>query len=154
AASSARAQSVTSTSSDDFESIKLRVPWTGDAGTSFAFTYENGSWGGEWVQGVRVHVPFGRNFAMNARGLMLGEVGKDRWDLGARIDLVGQSPVFLNLVRLYGGGGVQVFRPVTSVPSANRKTTWGGGGHFGFEFFFAQWMSWILEIGGNSGSQD
>jgi hypothetical protein len=58
--------------------------------------------------------------------------------------------VFLNLLRLYGGGGVQVFAPVTGTNSS--KASVGGGGAFGFEFFLNDRLSWILEVGGSSGA--
>ncbi|MCC7380951.1 MAG: hypothetical protein IT384_03930 [Deltaproteobacteria bacterium] len=137
------------------EIARVRVPWTEPSGTGVGVAYDNGSWGGEWMQGVRLNVPFGEHWGADARGLML--LGSDpsfgdRVDFGGRLELYGRSPVFLNLVRLYGGGGISVMAPVHGV--SDPKATVGGGGYFGFEFFLNHRLSWILEVGGNSGSQD
>lgn len=133
---------------DETALARVRVPWTDPAGDGIGLAYDNGSWGGEWSQGIRLMVPFGDHVAANLRGLIIFD-GRDRADAGGRLELIGRSPVFLNLVRLYGGGGIQLFRPVSGV--TNPETYIGGGGHFGFEFFLMRRMSWILEVGGQSG---
>ncbi len=133
----------------------LRVPWTEPSGQSLAISYDNGSWGGNWTQSVRLFVPFGDRFGALARGLVMfgsGQTFAERIDVGGRIELIGRSPVLLNLVRLYGGGGISVMSPVHGV--TNREVTVGGGGQFGFEFFLTPHIGWTLEVGGNSGSQD
>ncbi len=151
----ARAETATTTATtteDPWLVSRLRIPWTEPSGTGVALGYENGSWGGEWAQGIRLRIPIGSAFSIDLRGLVLGGLNIDRWDLGGRLDLSGGSPVFLNFVRIYGGGGVQVFRPVAGVDQ--RKVSVGGGGHFGMELFLTPFMSWIFEVGGSSGSQD
>jgi hypothetical protein len=73
-------------------------------------------------------------------------------NLGGRFDLVGRSPVFLNLVRLYGGGGLDVFAAVAS--GANHAVETSGGAQFGFEFFLQRRMSFFLEVGYHSSLQN
>ncbi len=137
---------------DEWLLARIKIPWTEPSGEGFGFGYASGSWGGEWTQELRLRIPIYRFIAMGLRGIAVGSLQTERWDLGGRIELIGQPPVFLNLVRLYGGGGLQVFRPVSEVDDP--KTSIGGGGHFGFEFFMGAGMSWILEIGGSSGVGD
>jgi hypothetical protein len=138
-------------SEEAWKQAQVQVPWSGTSGTGVAFGYDNGSWGGEWVQGIRVRIPIIRMFSVNVRGIAVNSsAGEEaRWDLGGRLEAIGHGPVLLNLVRLYGGGGVQLFYPVSGVD--DKKITWGGGGHFGFEFFMLESMSFYLEIGGQSG---
>lgn len=141
--------------SDDDGLLRLQIPWTEPSGQGLALGYDNGAWGGEWSQGVRVLVPLGAHFGVDVRGLMvLASAGAQdaQVHLGGRLELIGRSPVLLNVLRLYGGGGVQLFAPVGEAPS--HAATMGGGGHFGFEFFMMPSMSWILEVGGQSGVAD
>lgn len=145
----------TSSAQPDPGETTLRVPWIEPSGQSIAISYDNGSWGGNWTQSLRLFVPFGDHFGALARGLVMfgsGQAFADRIDLGGRIELIGRSPVLLNLVRLYGGGGISFMSPVHGV--TNRELTVGGGGQFGFEFFLTPHIGWTLEVGGNSGSQD
>lgn len=149
------ALTATATSGAPVSDTTLRVPWTEPSGQSLAFSYDNGSWGGNWTQSVRLFVPFGDHFGALARGLVMfgsGRTFAERIDVGGRLELIGRSPVLLNLVRLYGGGGISVMSPVHGV--TNREITVGGGGQFGFEFFLTPHIGWTLEVGGNSGSQD
>jgi hypothetical protein len=130
------------------------VPWTSPVGGGVSFGYENGLWGSAWVQGLRVKVPFQSRFGMAMRPLALQQVGGGapyRADLGGRVELYGATPVFLNFARIYGGGGPQLFYAVTGL--AGSKPIFGGGGHFGFEFFMNQHTSFFAEIGGASGAQ-
>jgi hypothetical protein len=132
----------------------VTLPWTQPSGKGVAFAYDDGSWGGTWMQGVRVRIPLHPYFGMNIRGIMLMDFGPSpiRIDMGGRLELFGQSPVFLNLFRLYGGGGVEVFRPITPVTGQLLPVDIGGGGYFGFEFFLTPRVSWLLELGGHGGS--
>ena len=125
--------------------------WPEPSGQGVAFGYEAGSWGGSWGQGLRVRIPILEFFALDARGIVTHtvRVGDDRWDAGARIDLIGHSPVLLNVLRLYGGGGPQLFHPISS--DADQTVHWGGGGHFGLEAFLNPRMSMFFEVGGQSG---
>jgi hypothetical protein len=139
----------------DEELARVRIPWSDDSGKGFGLAYDNGSWGNQWMQGLRLKIAFHDHFGANLRGIALfGSAPSfgDRIDLGGRLEFYGCSPVFLNFVRLYGGGGLSVLSPVHGV--ADAKVAIGGGGYFGFEVFQLPWMSWILEVGGNSGSQD
>lgn len=130
------------------------LTWNEQSGQGVSFAYESGLWGGWWGQGVRVGVPFGRHFAVHLRGLYVSDTSIEEdvpytADVGGRLDFIGRSQPFLNLVRLYGGGGMQVFEPVFA--TEGRSTQVGGGGHFGFEFFCNPNFSFFLEVGGQGG---
>ncbi len=128
------------------------LTWEKSPGQGVAFGLEEGLWGGAWGQGLRVTVPFARNFAATLRGIYLMEMGDGpvTVDAGGRLDFVGRSDVLFNVMRLYGGGGVQVIAPITD--SADEEVRVGGGGHFGFEFFCSPHYSFFLEVGGQGGS--
>jgi hypothetical protein len=128
-------------------------PFEGRGGTGVSLAYDNGGWGGEFAQGLRLRMPLLSHWAVNLRAIALHGLEREpyRFDLGGRLELIGHTPVYLNLVRLYGGGGVQVFRPLSGVDQA--ETAVGGGGQFGFEFFLSRRAAFFLEVGGSSGSQ-
>jgi hypothetical protein len=141
--------------------VELTVPWHGPTGKGVSIGLEEGAWSGVWGSGLRVFVPFfeqigGHNagsFGMTVRGLVLTGANIPAPEaanhFGGRFELTGRSPVFLNLVRLYGGGGVEVLSPFGSGVAS--KALVGGGGHFGFEFFLNRRFSFFLEVGGHSG---
>jgi hypothetical protein len=121
-------------------------------GRGVGFGLDNGLFGRAYAQGLRVRFPLGEHFAFNVRGIStFGQVEDEgRWELGGRAEFIGHTPVYYNLVRLYGGGGPEVARRVAG-PGPSNKTRFGGGGHFGFEFFLKPGMSFFAEIGGHSG---
>jgi hypothetical protein len=130
------------------------LTWSEPVGQGFSLAFENGAWGERWSQGLRIGVPLGRHAGVNARGLFLSGIdpvddGPFTADAGGRIDVIGRSYPLLNVVRLYGGGGVQVFVPAFNL--GDRKTRVGGGGHFGFEFFQSPYLSFFVEVGGQGG---
>jgi hypothetical protein len=98
---------------------------------------------------------FGEHWGATLRGIMLMEEIYDapsgnkssEITFGGRLEIYGQSKVYLNLFRLYGGGGVQRFADADRSPNHG----WGGGGQFGFEFFLWRAGSFFIEIGGHSG---
>jgi hypothetical protein len=122
-------------------------------GRSVGFGVENGLSGRAFEQGVKLRIPILEHFGVQLRGVSaFGDAGGDTaYYLGGRIDLVGQTPVYLNLVRLYGGGGPEVLTRVAG-PGGD-KTLIGGGGQFGFEFFVSPKMAFYVEIGGHSGNE-
>ncbi len=143
-------------------SVQLTVPWTGPTGKGVSFGLEEGAWSGVWGTGLRVFVPFvehlgGRyagSLGLTLRGLVLtgantSTAAAPADHAGGRFELVGRSPVYLNLVRLYGGGGVEVFSAFGS--GVDHEVKVGGGGQFGFEFFLNKRFSFYLEVGGHSG---
>lgn len=122
-------------------------------GDGIAFSYENGLWGEAFAQGIRAKIPFHRHWSIVVRPLVLHRVGSKtsyRADIGGRLELIGASPLFLNFARIYGGGGVQTFYSVKG--QTDPKISFGGGGHFGFEFFGSRKYSFFAEIGGQSGA--
>jgi hypothetical protein len=130
------------------------LDWPELSGQGVSFGYESGLWGSRWEQGLRVGVPFSRHFGVHLRALYTSETSIDddvpyTADLGGKIDVIGRSLPLFNVVRLYGGGGIQVFEPV--VATEGRNTQIGGGGHFGFEFFCFPQYSFFLEVGGQGG---
>jgi hypothetical protein len=140
----------------DAGAIQLTVPWSGPTGKGFSLGIEEGAWGGAFGTGVRGQIPLGRYFGITLRAAYVfgnAPVGTTpatfpTQHLGGRIDFVGKSPVFLNLVRLYGGGGVEMFSAVGA--GADHSPHFSGGGHFGFEFFASKWSSFYLEVGGHA----
>ncbi|MBN1607032.1 MAG: hypothetical protein JW940_10390 [Polyangiaceae bacterium] len=135
----------------------VTAPWPEPTGKGVGIGAELGAWGRAFDTGVRFRIPFpfwGGRWGVMLRGLVLsvpGDTGQVPVDMGGRLDLYGQSPVFLNLVRLYGGGGVQTFYEVQGPP--RRDVSLGGGGQFGFEFFMSPHYSFWLEVGGSGGRQ-
>ncbi len=147
-------------------SVQLTVPWSGPTGKGVAFGLEEGGWSGAFGSGLRVHIPFVNFFGATVRGMFLTSPSTTNISspnsttaptlttvlndhAGGRIDLIGRSPVFLNLVRIYGGGGVEVFCAVGS--GVNHQAVVSGGGQFGFEFFLQRRFSFYLEVGGHGG---
>jgi hypothetical protein len=131
----------------------LRTPWTDPTGKGVAIGYDIGLWGRAMGQSLRIRVPFLRqHWCLVTRALgAVGPKGNDgtarALDYGGSFELQGQSDVYLNLIRLYGGGGVEV---VHGYRGADRgHTTWTGRYEFGFEFFLSPRMSFTLEVGGN-----
>src|SRR5262245_54839209 len=62
---------------------------------------------------------------------------------GGRFYIFGQSPILPNLIRLYGGLGVQVLTSLNN-PGTISVLPYGQDG---IEFFMLRWMSFYLEIG-------
>lgn len=122
-------------------------------GRGVGFGMDNGLFGRAFEQGARVHFPVLSFMDVNLRGIstLAPTEGDTRWELGGRLELVGHTPVFLNLVRLYGGGGPEIAAHASG--PGEKKAAWGGGGHFGFEFFLRPQMSFFTEIGGHAGNE-
>jgi hypothetical protein len=78
-----------------------------------------------------------------------GAISGPAYHAGGRLELVGRSPVFLNLVRIYGGGGVDLFSAFGN--GVSHQAVVSGGGEFGFEFFLQRRFSFYLEVGGHGG---
>lgn len=122
-------------------------------GQGVAIGYENGAFGRGFGQGLRLKIPFNQHWGTRIR--VLSVVGTDsaadefQFDMGGRLELYGESRVLMNLVRLYGGGGVQLFDQVSGPQRG--EVSWGGGGQFGFEFFLSPKTAFFIEVGGNDG---
>ena len=135
------------------EGLNIALPAAHPRAQNVGIGLEEASAGANWIQGIRVDVPLGRFAALGVRawGLLHSDDPRTT-DFGGRLDFIGRGPVFLNLVRLYGGGGPQIFTEVRG--PGGGKTQIGGGGQFGFEFFMAASISLYLEVGGQSGGVD
>jgi len=132
-------------------SLALTLPWTEPSGRGVSFSYENGAFGVDWEQGLKIQFPFNPFFALNIRPMLLmelsGLVPNNAISLGGRIELIGRTPVLLNLIRIYGGGGGGPFVDLTGPRKGQVSSE--GGGQFGFEFFLQPHFSFYTEIGGN-----
>lgn len=136
---------------DRWELAQLKVPpWMEPSGQGVGIGYLHGSWAGHWTQELRVRVPIGHFFGIHLGGLYLHDETGGAENLGGRLTLTGGTPVYLNLVRLYGGGSLDV---LTAVNQAAAPVRWGGGGFFGFEFFMSRRFSFFIEIGGRGGTK-
>jgi hypothetical protein len=142
----------TPTPSGEPASLTLTLPWTTPSGQGVALSYENGAFGQAWEQGLRVQIPLGKFFALTARPMVLMRLANDfnpsnEIALGGRLEVFGRSAVLLNFVRIYGGGGAGAFYDLAGTHKG--KTSAGGGGEFGFEFFLHARFAFYLEVGGN-----
>jgi hypothetical protein len=124
-------------------------------GHGVAFGYDNGIWGNQFEQGVRVRLPIARHWAVLARGIVLHAVGTAmepyRMGAGGRLEIIGFSDVLHGFARMYGGGGVQVLGTVTG---ASTPLGVAGGGEFGAEMFVTPKLAFYFEIGGTGGAKD
>lgn len=131
----------------------LRAPWMDPTGRAVAIGFDIGLWGRAMAQSLRIRVPILRHhWCLVARALgAVGPKGTDGTgnaiDYGGSLELHGQSDVYLNLIRLYGGGGVEAVHEDRGVDRGH--TGWTGRYEFGFEFFLGPRISFTLEVGGN-----
>jgi hypothetical protein len=129
------------------------VPWTDPTGQGLAVGYDLGLWGQAAGNSLRLRAPFLRQHACLVGRFLaaLGPPGSDGADraieYGGSFELHGQTDVYLNLMRLYGGGGLEVIHGHTGLDAG--RTVWAGKYEFGFEFFISPHVSFTLEVGGN-----
>jgi hypothetical protein len=131
----------------DAPPASIAVPWLAPTGQGPGIGYDLGLWGQGFGQGLRLKVPVSRNWGLNLRGIMAVADDPARWSAGGRLELYGQSPVYLNLIRIYGGGGIQLFHQFKG--DHKGETRLGGGGQWGFEFFMSPHLGFFIEVGGN-----
>jgi hypothetical protein len=151
---SAPAPSAVSGAPSAGEQADVAQPPKGSLGKSVGLAFDNGLFGTSYEQGVRLRIPVLRHFALNLRGIStLGSIaGNETWRLGGRLEVIGHTPVYLNLVRIYGGGGPEVTTRLHGTSSED-KTLISGGGQVGFEFFAGRSVSFFAEIGGHGGDE-
>jgi hypothetical protein len=120
--------------------------------------FDQGLWGHSMGQTLKFSIPFGKRigqfFGVKLRGMMVHDVWSGTSDaaFGGGLELFGRSPVYLGLVRLYGGGGVLAGgRPFRAMGDVTKVWKVGGGGHFGVEFVLTPRMTITLEVGAHSG---
>jgi hypothetical protein len=70
-----------------------------------------------------------------------------RLDVGGRLGFLGGSRPVLNILRVYGGGGVHVLVPATGAPDGEGVRL-GVGGEVGIEAFLSPGMAAFMEVGG------
>ena len=138
----------------DIEHINNR--WSG-----IGVGYDNGLWGNEFGQTLKVSIPFGKNLGrfmgLRLRGGLIhhNDDLNDQFDpvVNVGAELFGRGPVWNGMLRVYGGGGLWAgIRP--NPTSVGQKVALGGGGHFGLEVLAAPFMSFTFEIGGQSPAHD
>lgn len=122
------------------------------------FGFDQGLWGHSMGQSIKVSIPFGKRvgqfFGLRLRGLAVHDVWSGTADgaYGGGLEMFGRTPVYLGLLRLYGGGGVWVgARPFRPAGDMTKLLAVGGGGHFGVEFMLTPRMTITLEVGAQSG---
>lgn len=121
----------------------------------FGFGFDQGLWGQAMGQTLKIVIPFGKRVGQflgaRLRGMSAFDVRRDGLDpvFGGGLELFGRSPVYLGLVRIYGGGGVWVGgRPGKPAGDATRAYGVTGGGHFGVEFILSSRTTMTFELGG------
>lgn len=127
---------------------------TNDRWSGVGIGYDNGLWGSRFAQGLKVSLPFGsgrvgRHLGLRLRGTFIHDDTGDRFTpvLAGGAELFGRSPVFLGVLRTYGGGGFwygDTFGRDDSVASV------AGGGHYGVEVIASPRTSFTFEVGGQS----
>lgn len=147
------------------EDSRNKLPWDGESGKSYAVGISTGLWGRSFAVDLNTKIPVWQgdwgSMGVRVRGLLM-QHGESKGYAGGRLELYSASDVLLNFVRIYGGGGYQLLYPIgknemqgtgaaaTPIPKALAH---GGNGYFGFEFFFKDFVSYNIEIGGTfSGS--
>lgn len=128
--------------------------WKGPSGRGVGLGYAHGLWGQAFAQEINSIIPFWQSMygstGMRARTILVHQ-REAGFNLGGRLEFYGSSPVLLNVIRLYGGGGYQFFHPVGKNNPFSKKMQHGMGGYYGFEFFFRDYMAFTIEIGGQGG---
>jgi hypothetical protein len=117
--------------------------------------YDNGLWGQQFAQGLKVDVPFGPKVGQFAgirvRGLMVNSWNNVIQDQPLYLvggELFGRGPVWAGIVRVYGGGGVWYG---TTEVAREQQDGIAAGGHYGVEAILFERGSFTFEIGGQSG---
>ncbi len=117
--------------------------------------YDNGLWGREFAQGLKIDVPFGPvvgQFAgIRVRGMMVNSgnelLQEQPLYLGGG-ELFGRGPVWAGILRVYGGGGIWYG---STVIAGEQDDGIAAGGHYGVEAILFERGSFTFEIGGQSG---
>lgn len=113
--------------------------------------YDNGLWGQNFGQGVKLDLPFGPKIGqfvgLRLRGLMIHEETPNAFTpvMGGGAELFGRGPVLMGIVRVYGGGGVY-YGEALNLDSAEPRLT--AGGHYGVEVLVSERNSFTFEVGG------
>lgn len=123
----------------------------------FGLGFDQGLWGHGFGQTLKILIPFGKRvgqfFGLRLRGIAVYDVTNNPLDtaFAGGLELFGRSPVYLGLVRIYGGGGLWAGgRPFRPASDSSRGFGVAGGGHFGVEFVLTSRVGMTIELGGKS----
>lgn len=124
-------------------------------GPGVALGYENGLWGSNFAQGVRLRIPFSPRWGLMVKGVLTHPTDHHHNIMahygGGRLELFGVSNPIGGFARVYGGGGLVVTTKVLGT-GGTTDVHYGLGGYFGFEAFMTRHTSFILEVGGSTNS--
>jgi hypothetical protein len=128
------------------------VDTVNDHFTGVGIGMDHGLWGTRYGSSLKLDLPFGHGKIGKVFGVRLRSVVVHNDDDGqfspigmAGAELFGRTPVFLGLVRLYGGGGFYYGKPL-AIEGAEPALI--GGGHYGMEFAASPRLAFTLEVGG------
>lgn len=124
-----------------------------EPGPGVAVGYENGLWGANFAQGLRLRVPFTPRFGLMVKAVLAHPTSHEHNMMahygGGRLELWGASRPLADLFRVYGGGGLVVTTKVLGM-AVDKEVHWGLGGHFGLEVFMTRHAAFFIEIGGST----
>ena len=122
------------------------------AGSGMAAGVQLGLVGAQFGQRVHVVVPLGENYALRPAYVQTMASGATfLLNGGGRLDLIGRTPILMELLRVYGIGGIQADYPFSPLGSGIGSLDYGISGAFGSEFFITPKFSYFFEIGGGGG---
>lgn len=123
-------------------------------GKGISLTADIGMLGGLQGSSISLKIPLvsdktgGVSLRLRQAVLLTGADTSTRVLMGPRLEVVFQSPVLANLLRLYGAPAVMY----TWNPTGTKVSSWSGGGNFGCEIFVSPKRSFYFEIGSGSPS--
>ena len=130
----------------------VEAPSTDPTGRGVAVGLENGLWANGFASGLRLRVPLKPSWGLTVRALGVyrqRDVVIDATYTGiGSLEMYGCTPVYLNLLRIYGGGGPRVGYRLAG--PGDGEVVIGGGGQAGLEAFIRPWMSFTFELGGTA----
>jgi hypothetical protein len=122
-------------------------------GPGVAFGYENGLWGSNFTQSLRLRIPFSPRWGLIAKGVLTHPTDHHHNVMahygGGRLEIFGVSNPIGGFARVYGGGGLVVTTKVLGT-GGTTDVHYGIGGYFGLEVFMTRHTSLTLEVGGSS----
>ncbi len=138
--------------STDVGGQKLTVPWFGEEGGRGVALSVGGGFRGDGSEvEFRLRIPLAKEWGLLLRYSASLPAASPQTSMAAALEVVRQSPIFLNLVRLYVGGGFRASVPTDS--SGQTYVAWSPGINalIGAELFFARNASLFFDTGPDLG---